>query len=160
MTPQWGLSKRSCPKCLMNLQVNCGTGSLAATHRQHLAICQRHASPFSPHAWLLSQCWAHDGCLHRPTGEEVSYQSLNEWFIFLIGEGSQNLDEGQTMGQDEFDMCVYSLFQVFFARISCSSKTRLAVAWPTASAAVLPVWRALSFLFSTLYVKSVSWFMC
>lgn len=105
MTPQWGLSKRPCPKCLMNLQVNCGTGSLAATHRQHLVICQRHTSPFSLHAWLLSQCWAHDGCLHRPTGEEVSYQSPNEWFIFLIGEGSRNLDEGQTMGQDEFDMC-------------------------------------------------------
>lgn len=66
----------------MNLQVNCETGSLPATHCQHPAICQRHMSPFSLHTWLLSQCWAHVGWLHRPTGK-VSNQTLNEWFIFF-----------------------------------------------------------------------------
>lgn len=91
----------------MNLQVNCGTGSPAATHCQHLAICQRHTSPFSLHAWMLSQCWAHDGWSHRPTGKEVSNQTLKEWFIFLIG---RSVDGGQTMDQYVFEMVPQTFF--------------------------------------------------
>lgn len=51
VTRRRGLFQRACPKCLMNLQVNCGAGSGAATRCQHLPIAHCHTvSPCFVHA--------------------------------------------------------------------------------------------------------------
>lgn len=79
ITARRGLSKGACPKCLMNLQVNCEAGSLPATHCQHLTICQRHTSPFSLHTWMLSQCW-----LVAQTYDERFQPPDPEWAILIL----------------------------------------------------------------------------